>query len=76
MSTFLKVNLNKSDDQTNIDICCKYYRLPYHIKNIPKIMIRQLFHVKNVSKNVKKDAFLKTINYRLLNFMFIIPFHF
>ncbi len=37
MTTFIKVKLKKSDDQTNIDkYSCKYYRISYYIKiNLP-----------------------------------------
>ena len=62
MTTFIKVNLKKSDDQTIID----KYRVAaniteYHILSkliflrniIPKFMIRQLFNVKKLCQNVK-----------------------
>ena len=62
MTTFIKTKLNKSDDQTNIDKYRVKNNTEYHIISkliflriiILKFMnIRQLFHVKNVSKNVK-----------------------
>ena len=65
MTTFIKAKLKKSDDQTNID----KYRVAANITEyqiiskliflriiIPNFMnIRQLFHVKNVCKNVKNQ---------------------
>ncbi len=64
MTTFIEAKLKISEDQTNID----KYRvalniIEYHIISklifqrilIPKFMIRQLFHVKNVCKNVKNQ---------------------
>ena len=65
MIAFIKKKFKKSDDQTNID----QHRVTaniteYHIISkliflriiIPKFMkIRQLFHVKNVSKNAKNQ---------------------
>ena len=71
----MKTKIKISDDQTNID----NYRLAlniteYHIISklilprivIPKFMnIRQLFHVKNVCKSVKRTY----PNYRKLSFL-------
>ena len=58
MTTFIKAKLKKSDDQTNIDKYRVTKNIAYYIKLIfliiiiPKLMmIRQLFHVKNVCQN-------------------------
>ncbi len=62
MATSLKTKFKKSDDQTNIDKYSVATNITdYHISKlfflritISKFMkIRQLFHVKNVCKNVK-----------------------
>ncbi len=65
MTTFIKTKLKKSDDQTNIE----KYRVAANIiisKSIffriiiPKfMMIRQLFYVQNVCKNVKNQHLKK-----------------
>ena len=65
MTTFIKAQLKKSDNQTNVD----KYRVAvniteYHIISkliflrliIPKILKkRRIFHVKNVCKNIKNQ---------------------
>ncbi len=60
MTTFIKTKFQKLDEQTNID----KYRVAVKITeycNILRIIIlkfvkiRQLFHVKNVCKNVKNQ---------------------
>ncbi len=61
MITFINTKHEKLDVQTNIDkYSWKYYRISYYIKLIfirivipTFIIISQLFHVKNVCKNVK-----------------------
>ncbi len=74
MSTFIKAKLKKSDDQTNIDkyriaanIAISYYVKIIFLKIIiilKFIMIRQLFHMKNLRYNIKIVTCLKW-TYRL-----------
>ena len=64
MTTFIKTKFNKSDDQTNID---KYIvaanitgyhiilKLIFLIIILEFMNIRQLFHVKNICKNIKNQ---------------------
>ena len=66
MTTIIKASLNKSDDQTNIDIYKVAVNITkYHIISklfflriiIPKFMIvRQLFHVKYTKINMYKNG--------------------
>ncbi len=63
MTTIIKTKFKKSDDQTNIDkyrviaYITEYHitsKLIFHIIRIHLFMnMRQLFHVKNVKKNLK-----------------------
>ncbi len=63
MTTFISANFIKSDNQTNIDKfrvtaniteCNNISKLIFLRIIIPKFMMnRQLFHIKNVYKNVK-----------------------
>ncbi len=59
MTTFIKAKLKKSDDQTNIEIGYKYYRLLYHIEIIPKfILIRAIRYRRTNGSNYKKIQFV------------------
>ena len=66
MKTFIETKCKKSDDQTNIDKFRVAANITeYHfitklifLRIIPKFWkIRQLFHVKNVSKDIKINIF-------------------
>ena len=53
MTTFIKTKFNISDDQTNIDKYRVAANITEYQNNLQKFMEkRQLFHVKNVCKNV------------------------
>ena len=53
MTTFIKT---KSDNQTNSDKYVVAANITKHQNNLPKFMEkRQLFHVKNICKNVKNQ---------------------
>ncbi len=54
MTTFIKANLKKSDDQTNIDkyrvAASKYYRISYYIQI--QIILQKNYHSKIHDQNI------------------------